>query len=111
MAIKKIEDMEEYLWILSSTEASRLVVVYFSSMKKGSCRLIRPTFERLARQYQDVTFAEVDVDQAKQVALDVGVSSIPTFHFYKDTEKVGEFSGADEGRLVALTEKHRRSEF
>ncbi|KAG0351214.1 hypothetical protein BGZ54_003363 [Gamsiella multidivaricata] len=104
MAIKKIEDMEEYLWILSSTEASRL-------MKKGSCRLIRPTFERLARQYQDVTFAEVDVDQAKQVALDVGVSSIPTFHFYKDTEKVGDFSGADEGRLVALTEKHRRSEF
>ncbi|KAI1314621.1 Thioredoxin domain-containing protein 2 [Mortierella claussenii] len=104
MTIRKLTDMDEFLWVLSSTESSRLI-------KKGSCRVIRPVVDNLAHKHKDVTFVEVDVEEAHDIAVDVGIISTPTFHFYKGTEKMDGFSGADEDRLKALTEKYEKGDF
>ncbi|KAF9575811.1 hypothetical protein EC968_001599 [Mortierella alpina] len=38
------------------------------------------------------------------------MSPLPTFHFYKAADKIDGFSGADEAKLTALTEKYLRTE-
>jgi len=43
------------------------------------CKMLGPTFERLAEKYGDqVTFAKVNVDELPDVANQFGVRSIPT---------------------------------
>lgn len=45
----------------------------------GPCRMLTPTFERLAEKYGDkVTFAKVNVDELPDIANKFAVRSIPT---------------------------------
>ena len=50
----------------------------------------------------DIVFAECDVDSADDVAQKCGVRAMPTFHFYKNGEKVEEVMGADKDKIAAL---------
>ncbi len=36
-----------------------------------------------------------------------GIQSMPTFQFYKNQEKIDEFSGADLAKLKACVQKHQ----
>ncbi|KAF9942411.1 Thioredoxin-2 [Mortierella alpina] len=103
MAIKKIADLGELRGLLASTDPDKII-------KKGSCRVIRPIVEKMSKKHQDVVFVEADIDESRDVAVDLGISSTPTFHFYKATDKIDGFSGADETKLPALTEKYLRTE-
>lgn len=51
-------------------------------------------------------FLKVDVDECSQLSQQHGVSSMPTFSFFKLGSKIAGFSGADESQLVDLIEKH-----
>jgi thioredoxin 1 len=58
-----------------------------------------------------VTFAEVDIDELDDLALGLGVSSIPAFHAYSKGDKVGAFTGANTAKLedlVNLVQKDTR---
>ena len=45
----------------------------------GPCKMLGPTFERLAEKYGDaVTFAKVNVDEMPEVANKFAIRSIPT---------------------------------
>lgn len=45
----------------------------------GPCKMLGPTFERLADQYgEKVTFAKVNVDELPNIANQFGIRSIPT---------------------------------
>ncbi|KAF9286554.1 hypothetical protein BGZ68_002797 [Mortierella alpina] len=79
MAIQKIANLNELLELLSSTEPDKLVIVFFTA---------------------------VDIDEVRDIAMDLGIPSTPTFHFYKAADKIDGFSGADEAKLTALTEKY-----
>ena len=48
---------------------------------------------------------QVDVDTNDETAAACKVSCMPTFQFYKNGNKVGEFSGADEKKLTEMVEK------
>ena len=41
----------------------------------------------------------MNVDDADDVAMQLKISCMPTFFFYKDGKKVAEFSGADAAAL------------
>ncbi|KAF9959920.1 hypothetical protein BGZ72_008428 [Mortierella alpina] len=110
MAIKKVADLDEFLGLFASTEPDKLIIVFFTAIKKGSCRVIRPFVEKLSKKHSDVVFVEVDIDEARDIAVDLGIASSPTFHFYKAGDKIDGFSGADEAKLTALTEKYLRTE-
>lgn len=55
----------------------------------------------------DVVFAEVDVDDADDIAAECGIRAMPTFHFYRDGAKVEEMMGADQNKLASLVQKHK----
>ncbi|KAI4884985.1 hypothetical protein NFI96_020251, partial [Prochilodus magdalenae] len=75
----------------------KLVVVDFTASWCGPCRMIGPYFKKLSQSpdNKNVVFLKVDVDEAQDVASSCGIRSMPTFHFYKNGEKVEEFSGAN----------------
>ncbi|CAO3565545.1 unnamed protein product [Mortierella alpina] len=110
MVIKKIANLDEFLGLLASTEPDKLIIVFFTAIKKGSCRVIRPVVEKMSKKHQDVVFVEVDIDECRDIAVDLGISSTPTFYFYKASDKIDGFSGADEAKLTALTKKYLRTE-
>uniref|UniRef100_A0A4X2LR59 Thioredoxin domain-containing protein n=1 Tax=Vombatus ursinus TaxID=29139 RepID=A0A4X2LR59_VOMUR len=58
-----------------------------------------PFFHSLGEKYLDVIFIEEDVDYCQDVAAECEVKCMPTFQFYKNGKKVGEFSGANKEKL------------
>ncbi|XP_055947143.1 thioredoxin-like protein 1 [Argiope bruennichi] len=84
-----------------SNAGSRLVVVDFTASWCGPCRRIAPFFDELSRRYPAITFLKVDVDQCPETATSQGVTSMPTFIFYKNKMKIGQVSGADSAALEA----------
>ncbi|XP_037531660.1 thioredoxin-like [Nematolebias whitei] len=97
--VREITSKAEFDAVLASA-GDKLVVVDFTATWCGPCKMIGPVFEELSVQHKDkVIFIKVDVDEAADVSSDCGINCMPTFHFYKNGQKVFEFSGANQETL------------
>lgn len=74
----------------------------------GPCRMLAPTFEALAKEYNGrVTFAKMDTDECPRTAMSLGIHSIPTMIFYKDGKQIDRLTGAHpRANIEALIKKH-----
>ncbi|XP_069575065.1 thioredoxin b [Brachyistius frenatus] len=101
--VHEVESLEEFQAILKDS-GTKLVVVDFTATWCGPCQQIAPQYMKLSEkpENKDVVFLKVDVDEAEDVSSFSEVKCMPTFHFYKNGEKVFEFSGAN---LTLLKEK------
>ncbi|GFR84269.1 thioredoxin [Elysia marginata] len=96
--IKCIATKEEFDSVLAETKT--LVVVDFFATWCGPCKVIAPQLEAWAEEYQgQVLFIKVDVDENEETAEAAEVSAMPTFHFYKDGQKVAEAVGANKSLI------------
>ena len=69
----------------------------------GPCKMLAPVFEELEKDFPDVTFGKINVDEEVQAALENNVSSIPTLLFIKDGEIVKKSVGfAPKDELAAM---------
>jgi len=60
----------------------------------GACKAIHPEYARLASQYSNVGFAEIDADKNMEfVSNELGVKSLPTFLFYGGGQLVNKVVG------------------
>jgi thioredoxin 1 len=73
-----------------------------SKIRCGPCKVIAPKFEEWQKEFPDIEFVKVDVDDADDVAAECGIRAMPTFHFYKGGAKVKEVVGADPNNLLAV---------
>ena len=74
--------------------ASVPVVVDFWAEWCGPCKMIGPTLEEIAKEYEGkIKIAKVNVDENQGIAGQLGIRSIPTLMIYKDgkvtSQKVG----------------------
>ena len=85
-----------------------LTFVDFWATWCGPCRMMAPIVEQLASETPGVVFAKVDVDENPEVAMGLGISSIPTLMLFKDGQVVERVIGVTpKEELKKLIEKHR----
>jgi len=92
MALKHITTEEEFTSEVK--EASGLVIIDFWAPWCGPCKMLGPIFEKAAEDDSDVTFIKVDIDEAEEIASNLGIRSIPTLKIFKDGKEVDESMGA-----------------
>jgi thioredoxin 1 len=74
-------------------QADGLVVVDFWSPKCEPCKELMPSVHALAEKYQGkAKFCQLDSASNKRLAISQKVLGLPTICFYKNGEKVAEFS-------------------
>jgi len=75
--------------------SARPVLVDFWAEWCPPCRMLAPTFEKLAEDYgHEISFAKVNVDELPEVASQYGIRSIPTLLLLRDGQVVEELVGA-----------------
>lgn len=77
------------------------VLLYFWAQWCEPCKTLSPILEKLANEYRGgLRVAKVDCDEQQQLAMQVGVQSLPTALLIKDGQPVDQFMGAvPEGEL------------
>ena len=84
------------------------VLVDFWAERCGPCKIIGPTIEELANDYQGrVKFAKLNVDSNPESASRFGVRSIPTLMVFKDGELRQTSVGVQQKKgLAEMVEQH-----
>ena len=83
------------------------VVVDFWATWCGPCQMLAPVLEEVARELPQVQFCKVDVDEERELALEYGISSIPTVILFKDGAPIHTEVGAHDKAFYAnLIEMH-----
>ncbi|KAL0284540.1 UNVERIFIED_CONTAM: TPR repeat-containing thioredoxin TDX [Sesamum calycinum] len=90
----------------AASNLSRLTVVYFTATWSGPCCYIAPRYANLAAKYPKVVFLKVDIDKAKDVAMEWNVYSIPSFYLINSDRETDIIIDVDMDLLENKITKH-----
>lgn len=81
--------------------AQGVVLIDFWAEWCGPCKLIAPTIDILAKEYEGkAVIAKVDVDSEPELAKKHGIRAIPNLKFLKDGEVVDEIVGVADQKEI-----------
>ena len=84
-------------------KAEGTVLVDFYADWCGPCKMQGPIVEQLAEERTDVKFCKLNIDEAMQIAMSLGITSIPTIMVVKDAEITFKQAGLmQKAQLAAL---------
>jgi thiol-disulfide isomerase/thioredoxin len=99
--IKKIYNYEDNNdWKYEGDDPS---VLKLTASWCGPCRVYKPIFEKIASEYQNVNFYEIDVDDEPEITQVLGIRSVPTTIFIsKQGEKQLSLGSISQDRLRTI---------
>jgi len=75
-------------------KSDRLTVVDFWAEWCGPCRMLAPTLDEIAKQYEnEIKVTKLDVDENPETPMAFGIRSIPTLLFFKGGKLVDQLIG------------------
>ena len=86
-----------------------LVIVDYSTTWCGHCKVMEPKFVALSDVHTDAVFLKVVGDSspdASKLMKREGVRSVPSFHYWKNGEKVDMVNGANQEAVETTLRKH-----
>lgn len=74
--------------------SEKTVLLDFYADWCGPCRMVAPIVEEIADEREDILVAKINVDDEPDLAMQFGVSTIPSLFVLKNGEIVNKASGA-----------------
>lgn len=108
MASEKVQKFTDSDFDQSVLKASTPVLVDFWADWCGPCRMLAPTVDALATEFDGrLVVGKLDVDENPMTPGRYGVQGIPTLILFKAGEVVDKVVGlADKGRLKQMLDRH-----
>ena len=85
-----IKNKAEYDQVLADNKS---VFVDFYADWCGPCKMVGPVLEEISKDYTDIKFVKVNVDDNPEIAQQYGIMSIPTMIGFKNGVKVASSLG------------------
>ena len=79
-------------------------LIDFNAPWCAPCRAQKPILDQLAEKYKGrVTVAELDIDENRKEAMELGIASIPTLIIYRESIEVERFVGLQDAGTLSLS--------
>ncbi|NXA50996.1 GLRX3 protein, partial [Nothocercus julius] len=83
-----------------------LVVVHFWAPWAPQCAQMNEVMAALAKEHVQVTFVKLEAEAVPEVSEKYGINSVPTFLFFKNSQKVDRLDGAHAPELTKKVQRH-----
>jgi len=80
-------------------------IICFSASWCSPCQKFKPIYSQIADRYKHLKFFKVDIDDNEDFTNKFEIKSIPTFVFLKNGEKINEYTGIDEIKLISILQE------
>jgi thioredoxin 1 len=99
MASEHVKEFSDSNFEKEVLQSDQPVLVDFWAEWCGPCRMLAPTIEKLANDYQGkVKVGKVDTDANREVSMKYGISAIPTVILFKSGQVAQKFVGLRQER-------------
>ncbi|KAJ8599438.1 hypothetical protein CTAYLR_008002 [Chrysophaeum taylorii] len=108
-AMKELSSERAFDAAVKKAAKDKLVVVDFATTWCGPCKVMEPKVNKLSEEYTDTLFYKVTGDSsadASSLMKREGVRAVPSFHFWKNGERVEVVNGANIDAVTSSVEKY-----
>lgn len=74
-------------------DTKKIVLLDFFATWCGPCKMLSPILEDLKKEYENIDFYKVDVDESRELAAKYHINSMPTLIFLKNGKEIERFIG------------------
>jgi thioredoxin 1 len=71
------------------------ILVDFKASWCSPCKALMPRLDNLSKEYKDIEFVAIDVDQNMEGSINLGIRSVPTVMIYDGLNLISRSSGAN----------------
>lgn len=79
-------------------------IICFSASWCVPCKKIKPLYQNYIKDYNNIKYYDVDIDEDEKLTNEMNIKSIPTFVFLENGKKINELVGSDLEKLKIMIE-------